>query len=379
MKNINLIITLFVISGSVSAQIISQKVGDNPTLISNSAVLEVESTNKGVLIPRIALTSATDSSTINSPATSLFIYNTATAGTSPNNVTPGFYYWGGVSWIRMATGNALLSEVDGVIGNEVTDAVANGGLTRLGTGTAADPYKLKINDGTVNGQILTWDGSKWVAQAVPAEVDGVIGNEVTDAVTNGGLTRLGAGTAADPYKLKINDGSANGQLLTWDGSKWVAQAASSDWTITGNAGTDPNTNFIGTTDAKDFVFKANSSEVMRISNANGRLGIGTTTPSSSLHINGSFAMPLINVNSNVTLTASNAVVNVNTSAGDVTITLPAASTALNRIYSIIKSDSSTNKLIFSATINGNGFTFTQVNIPGEYKIQSNGTNWILVN
>ncbi len=26
---------------------------------------------------------------------SLLVYNTATAGTSPNNVTPGFYYWNG--------------------------------------------------------------------------------------------------------------------------------------------------------------------------------------------------------------------------------------------------------------------------------------------
>ena len=122
---------------------------------------------------------------------------------------------------------ANISEVDGIVGNEVTDAVANGGLTRSGAGTAADPYKLKINDGTANGQILVWNGTKWVAQAAPSEVDGIVGNEVTDVVANGGLTRSGTGTAADPYKLKINDGSTNGQILTWDGSKWVAQAAAS--------------------------------------------------------------------------------------------------------------------------------------------------------
>lgn len=74
------------------------KVGDNPTTINSSAVLEAESTNKGFLPPRIALTSATDVTTISSPATGLLIYNTATAGTSPNIVTPGYYFYNGSSW-----------------------------------------------------------------------------------------------------------------------------------------------------------------------------------------------------------------------------------------------------------------------------------------
>lgn len=56
-------------------------------------------------------------------------------------------------------------------------------------------------------------------------------------------------------------------------------------------------------------------------------------------------------------------------------TLPAAADVTNRIYSVVKTDATTNKLIFSATINGNGYTFTQANIPGEYKIQSDGASW----
>ncbi|MEO0037912.1 MAG: hypothetical protein RIQ59_1123, partial [Bacteroidota bacterium] len=143
--------------------------------------------------------------------------------------------WDGSKWV------AQLSPVgiDGVVGNEVTDAEANGGLTRTGTGTALAPYKLKINDGTTNGQLLTWDGEKWIAQAAPAEGDGIIGNEVTNAEANGGLTRTGTGTALDPYKLKINDGTTNGQLLTWDGAKWVAQLAAAEVDgVIGNEVTD---------------------------------------------------------------------------------------------------------------------------------------------
>jgi hypothetical protein len=71
-------------------------------------------------------------------------------------------------------------------------------------------------------------------------------------------------------------------------------------------------------------------------------------------------------------------VRVDATTADVNVTLPAASTATGRIYTVIKADSSINKLIFSATIQGNGFTFTQANVPGEYKLQSNGTNWYLL-
>lgn len=69
-----------------------------------SAKFEVAATDKGFLLPRIVLTSATDGTTIPSPATGLLIYNTATAGSAPNNVVPGYYYWNGTSWIQIANG-----------------------------------------------------------------------------------------------------------------------------------------------------------------------------------------------------------------------------------------------------------------------------------
>lgn len=55
-----------------------------------SAKIDITSSNKGLLIPRIALTGINDAVTIPSPATSLLVYNTTTAGIAPNNVTPDF-------------------------------------------------------------------------------------------------------------------------------------------------------------------------------------------------------------------------------------------------------------------------------------------------
>ncbi|MFZ5553000.1 MAG: hypothetical protein ACOZCO_07780, partial [Bacteroidota bacterium] len=143
----------------------TQNVGINATgaTPNTSAGLDVDFTNKGMLVPRVALTSVTDAITIATPATSLLVYNTATAGTAPNNVTPGFYYWGGTSWIRIANGN------------------------------------------------------------------------------------------------------------------------NNDWSTTGNTGTTPGANFIGTTDNKDLVFKTNNDEQMRI-DANGKIGVNTSAPANLLHI-----------------------------------------------------------------------------------------------
>jgi hypothetical protein len=78
--------------------------GIGTTTPSPSAKLEVASTNQGFLPPRIALTATNATSPVTSPATGLLIYNTATSGTTPNNVVPGYYYWNGTAWIQISGG-----------------------------------------------------------------------------------------------------------------------------------------------------------------------------------------------------------------------------------------------------------------------------------
>jgi len=76
-----------------------------------SAKLEVASSTQGFLPPRIALTGTNDNTTIKNaagtsitPATGLLIYNTTSAGTAPNNVTPGYYYYNGSIWVQISAG-----------------------------------------------------------------------------------------------------------------------------------------------------------------------------------------------------------------------------------------------------------------------------------
>jgi hypothetical protein len=66
--------------------------------------------------------------------------------------------------------------------------------------------------------------------------------------------------------------------------------ANTFWRLTGNAGTNPANNFVGTTDAQPLVFRTNNAERMRIL-ADGRVGIGTSTPNSRFHLaDGELAM-----------------------------------------------------------------------------------------
>lgn len=70
--------------------------------IATGAVFEVRSTDKGILLPRVALTGSNDNTTITPSATTgLFVYNTVKAGSGSTKVEPGFYYYDGSIWRRL--------------------------------------------------------------------------------------------------------------------------------------------------------------------------------------------------------------------------------------------------------------------------------------
>ncbi|HQV53389.1 MAG: hypothetical protein IPI00_17105 [Flavobacteriales bacterium] len=66
------------------------------------AILDLQATNKGALLPRVALTSIISNAPIGAAGIlqAMMVYNTATAGAAPNNVYPGYYYWDGARWRR---------------------------------------------------------------------------------------------------------------------------------------------------------------------------------------------------------------------------------------------------------------------------------------
>ena len=80
-----IIICLFIVA-SADAQI---KIGNNPTTIGTSSLLELESTTKGVVLPR--LTNA-QISAIASPVAGMYVYNTDSAC---------IYHYSGTAWYSL--------------------------------------------------------------------------------------------------------------------------------------------------------------------------------------------------------------------------------------------------------------------------------------
>ena len=90
---------LLLVTSTLNAQVGINTTGAPPDA---SAGLDVSFTNKGFLPPRVALTSIISALPVTSPAVGLLVYNTAVAGTSPNNVTAGYYCWNGTKWFPVA-------------------------------------------------------------------------------------------------------------------------------------------------------------------------------------------------------------------------------------------------------------------------------------
>jgi trimeric autotransporter adhesin len=127
------------VGADVAAQ---QNVGIGTNTPDVSARLDISATNKGLLVPRVNLTSTTDATTITTPATGLLIYNTNAAVTGGT----GFYYNNGSSaapaWVKLQTGSGGSSSGWALTGNAGTDSTTN----FVGT-TDAKPLVFAVNNG----------------------------------------------------------------------------------------------------------------------------------------------------------------------------------------------------------------------------------------
>jgi hypothetical protein len=84
---------------STTAQV---KFGANPTTINAGSVLELETTNKGLLFPRVSLAATTAWGLAGTAAAGMSVYNT-NAGITGNATYPalgaGIYYFDGTGWV----------------------------------------------------------------------------------------------------------------------------------------------------------------------------------------------------------------------------------------------------------------------------------------
>ena len=166
----------------------AQSVGINSTgaVPDVSAMLDVNHPNKGLLVPRVALTATNVAAPVTTPATSLLVYNTATTA----DVTPGYYYWSGTAWQRLATGSSGGGTAWLLTGNAGTD-----GTNFIGT-TDNVPFNVRVNNQKA-GRVDNISGNTfWGYQAGLNTIGG--GNTANGInalfsnTTGGGNTALGS-------------------------------------------------------------------------------------------------------------------------------------------------------------------------------------------
>ena len=131
MKKVILIIIVFNFAISSFAQ-----TGIGTTTPNASAKLDVYSTNKGFLPPRVTLTSETDASTIASPAEGLLVYNLGSVG-----LQAGYYYWNGANWATIATAS---SAGNGVTASDLVKLYQETYSTTTGKASSSSGYSFTV-------------------------------------------------------------------------------------------------------------------------------------------------------------------------------------------------------------------------------------------
>jgi trimeric autotransporter adhesin len=253
MKRLFLLLFATVSTGVLLAQT-DVKVGTTPGSISPSAVFEAASTTKGLLIPRVT---TAQMNAIAAPALGLMVFNT--------DLNCLHFYFGG--WKSQCDPSNLGAW--SLLGNNNTTAATH----FIGTTNAQD---LVFKANNTEGLRLKTNGLVGIGTNAPAyKLD-------IDAMT---------GAAGNPLRLKgLNGGSITDSILSSNNGVIrrlsiadIVAAGSNAWGLTGNGGTNPSTNYIGTTDNIGLSLRTNNVEKVRITEG-GNVGIGISTPLYKLDI-----------------------------------------------------------------------------------------------
>jgi hypothetical protein len=230
-----------------------------------SAKLDVSSTNKGFLPPRIALTALNSASPVTSPATGLLIFNSATAGSIPNQVTPGYYYWDGVNakWVRLEDkadnlGNHTATINVKLNGNYLSNDGGSEGISvdnsgNVGLGTNTPTARLNIAGGGI--RIASGMNNTSTRPSVNTstvgnyEIRGVGGGSPQIDGQDDGFLRLSAGGGTNAIQQSSIDLSGYSGTVPDMSSNIVMRTAGTERVRINNSGTVSITGKLNVSDA----------------------------------------------------------------------------------------------------------------------------------
>ncbi len=156
-------------------------IGENGT-VDASAILDIEASDKGVLLPRVALLSSTDKLTILNPTTGLLVYNTGAVANFP---TEGYMFWNGTEWrmFASASSEAAIASLN-CSGASMSPSQQIVGSTAIISGTVLQIPYTGSNGGSFNGATLVSTGNSSV-KAVASDGMLAVGNGVISFALSG--------------------------------------------------------------------------------------------------------------------------------------------------------------------------------------------------
>jgi trimeric autotransporter adhesin len=205
-----LVMMIIILSLNLTAQVAVNTSGD---AANTSAMLDVSSTDKGILIPRVT---KSQRDAIDTPATGLLIYQT--------DNTPGFYFYNGTGWVVVGdSATSINSLYDGVSdGNSVFLGAGSGEnddhTTNFNTGTGV--YSLKeVTSGDYNSAFGTealqniTTGTYNVGFGRASLYQNITGNYNVALGANAGFSLTGSGNILIGYNAGFNETAINNKLF----------------------------------------------------------------------------------------------------------------------------------------------------------------------
>ncbi len=307
------ILFFFLISGHLYAQ-----TGIGTTTPDASAKLDVSSSNKGFLPPRVALSATNSASPVTNPANGLMVFNTATAGSSPFQVVPGYYYWDGVGlkWVSLSTtvGNVqnqavFRSTSNTAYGNAVSTWNSRFNNMAAGDLTVTSNTNFALSNGIYK---IEWGlpyqtGSTYNIMQLQENVSSTWSAFLSDGsfanVGNGGDANWGGGTYVSDV-VNCSTATRTFRLANIDGSRALFSGAvfiitKLNPSITTSTTADNLGDHIATKNiqlAGSYMSNDGGNEGIKIDNA-GNVGIGTSAPTATLDVTGN-----VNVTGEINLT-----------------------------------------------------------------------------
>lgn len=257
------------------------QVGIGTTNPHPSSILHLSSTNKGLLLTSISLSSVTDASTIPSPAPGLLVWNNGIGGLTP----AGLYYWNNSQWnFLSATGSGSATTGWNTSGSNIGSF--SGASTTLSIGTSTfDDLIFKVNN--INAGRLGTNGSVVFGTGTSSSQNGVaIGTNST--ANNNESTAIGAGSNAAGFqslalgynaKTNSNNETAVGNNVQTNGQNSTALG-------TGTNASGQNSTALG------FGASTAQANAIVIGNSSANVGIGTGTPNTAakIDVNGQYKL-----------------------------------------------------------------------------------------